>query len=331
MAKKRAGRGLTRHPADRQVPRCQCAGGGGDGGASHCPPPERWGWPPKARSRASTNSRQPQAPAAEPARPPSWTARAARSPRSTHATARSWTSRTSRPYIAKAIVDIEDARFYKHGAVDLKGMLRAVNRNAQSGQVSQGASTLTQQYVKNVFVEEAGNDPDKVAAGHPADHRPQDQGTEVRDPGRGGAGQEADPGELPQHHLLRPAGLRRRGRLPALLQQAAKDLSLEEAALLAGHRPVADPVRPGQRPTGSDQAAQHRAGADGRPTTSPRRRPPRPEEAAQALRQQAQERLHHRHQGRRLLLRLRTRDLPERPQPSARPGRCARSAGTRAA
>lgn len=67
------------------------------------------------------------------------------------------------PYMQKAIVAIEDARFYKHGAVDLKGVLRAVNRNAQSGGVAQGASTLTQQYVKNVFVEEAGDDPDKVA------------------------------------------------------------------------------------------------------------------------------------------------------------------------
>lgn len=67
------------------------------------------------------------------------------------------------PYIQKAIVAIEDARFYEHGAIDLKGILRAVNKNAQSGGVSQGASTLTQQYVKNVFVEEAGDDPDKVA------------------------------------------------------------------------------------------------------------------------------------------------------------------------
>ncbi|MFE9251002.1 transglycosylase domain-containing protein [Streptomyces sp. NPDC007088] len=67
------------------------------------------------------------------------------------------------PYVRKALVAIEDARFYEHGAVDLKGVLRAVNQNAQSGGVAQGASTLTQQYVKNVFIEEAGNDPDKVA------------------------------------------------------------------------------------------------------------------------------------------------------------------------
>ncbi|MFJ6937435.1 transglycosylase domain-containing protein [Streptomyces sp. NPDC101132] len=67
------------------------------------------------------------------------------------------------PYMQKAIVAIEDSRFYEHGAIDLKGILRAVNRNAQEGGAAQGASTLTQQYVKNVFVEEAGDDPAKVA------------------------------------------------------------------------------------------------------------------------------------------------------------------------
>ncbi|MEU1800262.1 transglycosylase domain-containing protein [Streptomyces sp. NPDC019937] len=67
------------------------------------------------------------------------------------------------PYMRKAIVAIEDARFYQHGAIDLKGVLRAANRNAQSGGVSQGASTLTQQYVKNVFVEEAGDSKEKFA------------------------------------------------------------------------------------------------------------------------------------------------------------------------
>ncbi|MYY08858.1 penicillin-binding protein [Streptomyces sp. SID4919] len=67
------------------------------------------------------------------------------------------------PYMQKAIIAIEDSRFYEHGAIDAKGILRALNENAQSGGVTQGASTLTQQYVKNVFVEEAGDDPTKVA------------------------------------------------------------------------------------------------------------------------------------------------------------------------
>ncbi|MET9873383.1 transglycosylase domain-containing protein [Actinacidiphila glaucinigra] len=70
-------------------------------------------------------------------------------------------NKISKP-MQQAIVAIEDARFYEHGAIDVKGILRALNKNAQEGGVSEGASTLTQQYVKNVFVEEAGDDPTKV-------------------------------------------------------------------------------------------------------------------------------------------------------------------------
>ncbi|SEO88772.1 transglycosylase domain-containing protein [Actinacidiphila rubida] len=66
------------------------------------------------------------------------------------------------PNILGAIVAIEDSRYYQHGALDLKGILRAVSHNGSGGS-TQGASTLTQQYVKNVFVEEAGDDPTKVA------------------------------------------------------------------------------------------------------------------------------------------------------------------------
>ncbi|MEU7163989.1 transglycosylase domain-containing protein [Streptomyces morookaense] len=66
------------------------------------------------------------------------------------------------PVMRKALVDIEDNRFYRHGAVDLKSVLRALDRNTANGSVVQGASTLTQQYVKNVFVEEAGDDPKAV-------------------------------------------------------------------------------------------------------------------------------------------------------------------------
>ncbi|MBM9508977.1 transglycosylase domain-containing protein [Actinacidiphila acididurans] len=66
------------------------------------------------------------------------------------------------PNILTAIVAIEDSRFYQHGAIDIKGILRALSNNSGGGS-TQGASTLTQQYVKNVFVEEAGDDPNKVA------------------------------------------------------------------------------------------------------------------------------------------------------------------------
>ena len=55
----------------------------------------------------------------------------------------------------KAIVAIEDSRFYTHGALDLKGSMRALVTNTQAGATVQGGSTLTQQYVKNLLLESA--------------------------------------------------------------------------------------------------------------------------------------------------------------------------------
>ncbi len=55
----------------------------------------------------------------------------------------------------QAVVATEDARFYRHHGVDVKGTLRAAVENAQAGGVSQGGSTLTQQYVKNALVQAA--------------------------------------------------------------------------------------------------------------------------------------------------------------------------------
>ena len=51
----------------------------------------------------------------------------------------------------QAIVAAEDTRFYEHGGVDLRGVVRAFVANSTSGAVEQGASTLTMQYVRNVL------------------------------------------------------------------------------------------------------------------------------------------------------------------------------------
>ncbi|MFB9377616.1 penicillin-binding protein [Kineococcus gynurae] len=68
------------------------------------------------------------------------------------------------PIMQQAIVAIEDSRFYEHGPVDLRGIARAVVNNASSGDGTQGASTLTQQYVKNILVEQAVEQGDQEAA-----------------------------------------------------------------------------------------------------------------------------------------------------------------------
>ena len=58
------------------------------------------------------------------------------------------------PIMRVAQLAIEDHRFYEHGALDIKGTLRALVRTG-SGSAVQGGSTLTQQYVKQVRIEAA--------------------------------------------------------------------------------------------------------------------------------------------------------------------------------
>ncbi|NUO35958.1 MAG: peptidoglycan glycosyltransferase [Dermatophilaceae bacterium] len=52
------------------------------------------------------------------------------------------------PVMRTAQVAIEDSRFYDHGAIDPQGLTRAVVEDLRSGQATEGASTLTQQFVK---------------------------------------------------------------------------------------------------------------------------------------------------------------------------------------
>ena len=52
--------------------------------------------------------------------------------------------------VRDAVLAIEDARFYAHGALDLRGIARAAVTDVVSGHIRQGGSDLTQQYVKNV-------------------------------------------------------------------------------------------------------------------------------------------------------------------------------------
>ncbi|MPZ84796.1 MAG: PASTA domain-containing protein [Actinophytocola sp.] len=55
------------------------------------------------------------------------------------------------PEMKAALISVEDRRFYEHNGVDWKGTVRALISN-QTGEDVQGASTLTQQYVKNYLI-----------------------------------------------------------------------------------------------------------------------------------------------------------------------------------
>ncbi|MEO3946097.1 PBP1A family penicillin-binding protein [Gorillibacterium sp. CAU 1737] len=56
------------------------------------------------------------------------------------------------PYLIKATIDIEDRRFYSHPGIDPKGLARAVFTNLKSMSADQGASTITQQLARNLYL-----------------------------------------------------------------------------------------------------------------------------------------------------------------------------------
>ncbi len=58
------------------------------------------------------------------------------------------------PTLLEAVVAAEDARFYEHTGVDVRGVVRALYENWRAGKDKQGASTLTQQLARNTFPEQ---------------------------------------------------------------------------------------------------------------------------------------------------------------------------------
>ena len=66
--------------------------------------------------------------------------------------------------MVKAIVSIEDSRFYEHGALDLRGTLRALLTNQANADVVQGGSSITQQMVKLTLIDQADTEEEREAA-----------------------------------------------------------------------------------------------------------------------------------------------------------------------
>ncbi len=61
------------------------------------------------------------------------------------------------PYAVKGTVDVEDVRFYEHNGVDIPGIIRALVNNLRGGPL-EGASTITQQLVRNTALSEEAFD-----------------------------------------------------------------------------------------------------------------------------------------------------------------------------
>jgi membrane peptidoglycan carboxypeptidase len=68
------------------------------------------------------------------------------------------------PIMRKAIISIEDYRYYQHGALDLRGTLRAFVTNEVSDATVQGGSSITQQMVKMTLLNQAETEEERLAA-----------------------------------------------------------------------------------------------------------------------------------------------------------------------
>jgi 1A family penicillin-binding protein len=55
-------------------------------------------------------------------------------------------------FLQKAVVAIEDSRFYEHSGVDFRGIARALVKDVIKGKMAEGGSTITQQLIKNKFL-----------------------------------------------------------------------------------------------------------------------------------------------------------------------------------
>lgn len=148
------------------------------------------------------------------------------------------------PYIPKAVIAIEDRRFYSHFGVDPLGLARAMLANLTAGRMVQGGSTLTQQLAKNLFLSRERTIERKVQEVLLAlwlEHSfTKDQILEMYLNrvffGSGAYGVEA--------------ASRRYFRIPA------RDVSLAQAALLAGLLKAPSRLSPARNPEGAEARAQ---------------------------------------------------------------------------
>ncbi len=137
------------------------------------------------------------------------------------------------PYLTQAIIASEDARFYDHNGVDAKGIARAFVANQQAGGVSQGASTLTMQYVRMALRDGADTPQDALEATE------QTSGRKVREMRLAIAlEQKVSKKEILQRYLNSAYfGHRAYGIFAAaqvFFSKSPKDLDLVESATLAG-------------------------------------------------------------------------------------------------
>jgi penicillin-binding protein 1A len=143
--------------------------------------------------------------------------------------------------LRQAVVAIEDERFYEHGGVDPEGIVRAAVKNITSGETLQGGSTITQQLVRALYIQDPQQDIKRKI-------REAKLAQELED-------KHSKRWILEQYLNAVPFGtVRGRTALGAeaaaqvYFSKSAKDLTLDEAAMLAGLPQAPSQYNPFQNP-----------------------------------------------------------------------------------
>lgn len=148
------------------------------------------------------------------------------------------------PHIPAAVIAIEDRRFQHHFGIDPIGLARAMTRNVFAGRVVQGGSTLTQQLAKNLFLTPERSLGRKVQEAVLAVWLEQ----------------KYDKDRILEMYLNRVYfGSGATGVEAASLRyfnKSAKDVSLSEAALLAGLLKAPSRLSPARNPEAADARAE---------------------------------------------------------------------------
>ena len=153
------------------------------------------------------------------------------------------------PWLPKATVAIEDARFWQHGALDYQGIARALFEDLTSGQIVQGGSTLTQQLVRNLYI----GDPQKTISRKIKEACLADKLFSRMQRGTGTTRRSRSRG-VSQRGVLRPPRVRRRGRGADVLLEERVGAQPQPGGAPRRSAAGADDVRPArQSPTSRSQ------------------------------------------------------------------------------
>ena len=168
--------------------------------------------------------------------------------------------------LRNATIAIEDENFYEHTGVDYSAVIRAAVENFEAGEVKQGASTITQQLVRNLYIDDPEDTIERKIIEAEMAREYEEEYTKD---------------EILEEYLNTASYGTNDGKTAVGVQAASQvffnkdvsELNLGEAALLAGLPQAPTDYNPFLNPDGAKRAPQPGARRDGRPGLHHARRP----------------------------------------------------------